>query len=644
MLPVETQTRNSLFLAIIVAVLAAIAAVVLAQALANPLIRLNEFAQKVSSGDLTVTAKVEAGDETGTLATTFNNMVSQLRGLVGSLEQRVADRTHDLELAAEVGRQVSERSTDITGLLTRAVDLIRERFNLYYAQIYLVDGGGHNLILRAGTGETGAQLLSRAHHLPIASTSINGRAANEEHSVIVADTKESANFLPNPLLPNTRSEMATPLIAGGQVVGVLDMQSEQPGSLNEGNLLAFEAMAGQLAIAIQNAALLTETEQARSDVEAQVHRLTESGWQGFMDGIERGEKLGFAFDSTGVARLAGENISEAPADAFNTPIMVTGTKIGRIQLTDEFDRTWTASESDVIQATADQLAQHIENLRLLAQMQRYQAQAEEVARRLTGEGWNALQDRGDVAPGYVYDLNEVKLLGKNHKSASDGFMKQPLRVHNQNIGELAVEGDEDSEAATEIISAVAEQLSGHIENLRLADINEKRAYELATVATVSTTASTVLDPDQLLQSVVDLTKERFGLYHAHIYLADDTWKTLLLAAGAGEVGREMVAEEHSIALDAEKSLVARAARERHEIIVNDVHGEAGFLPNPLLPSTHSEMAVPMIVGDKVLGVFDVQSDKRSGFSQEDASIYTTLASQVAVALQNARLYVAHPPR
>ena len=89
----------------------------------------------------------------------------------------------------------------------------------------------------------------------------------------------------------------------------------------------------------------------------------------------------------------------------------------------------------------------------------------------------------------------------------------------------------------------------------------------------------------------------------------------------------------------EKSLVARALRERNSIIVNDVRSEAGFLPNPMLPETRAEMAVPMIVGDKVIGVFDVQSDTAGHFTDEDANIYTTLASQVAVALQNARLYV-----
>ena len=171
------------------------------------------------------------------------------------------------------------------------------------------------------------------------------------------------------------------------------------------------------------------------------------------------------------------------------------------------------------------------------------------------------------------------------------------------------------------------------------EILAQRANQLETVATLSSTASTVLDPDKLLQAVVDLTKERFGFIMHISILPTKSWQTLLLASGAGEIGRKLVAEKHAIAIDAEKSLVARAARERKSIIANDVRSQPDFLPNPLLPETRAEMAVPMIVGDKVLGVFDVQSDRVDGFTKEDADIYTTLASQVAVALQNARLYV-----
>jgi GAF domain-containing protein len=100
----------------------------------------------------------------------------------------------------------------------------------------------------------------------------------------------------------------------------------------------------------------------------------------------------------------------------------------------------------------------------------------------------------------------------------------------------------------------------------------------------------------------------------------------------------MVAERRAIPLDSEKSLVARAARTGEGVVVNDVQADPDFLPNPLLPETRSEMAVPMLVSGKVIGVLDVQSELVNRFTDTDVSIQTTLASQVAVALQNARSF------
>jgi putative methionine-R-sulfoxide reductase with GAF domain len=170
-----------------------------------------------------------------------------------------------------------------------------------------------------------------------------------------------------------------------------------------------------------------------------------------------------------------------------------------------------------------------------------------------------------------------------------------------------------------------------------AEVN-RRAADLATVAEVGTATATNLDTNQLLQAVVDLTKERFNLYHSHIYLLDEAGENLVLARGAGEAGRQMKEKGLSIPLNREHSLVARAARERKGVTVNDVTKAADFLPNPLLPGTRSELAVPMIVGGKVIGVFDVQSDVVGRFTESDINIQTTLAAQVSTSIQNARFF------
>lgn len=163
-----------------------------------------------------------------------------------------------------------------------------------------------------------------------------------------------------------------------------------------------------------------------------------------------------------------------------------------------------------------------------------------------------------------------------------------------------------------------------------------RAAQLETVTQLATIVATLADPTTMLQTVVDLTKSNFNFYHAHIYLLNEAGDTLELAAGAGEAGQQMVTQQHAIPLNREQSLVARAARTRQGVIVNDVTESPDFLPNPLLPYTRSELAVPVIAGDAVLGVLDVQSDQPHSFTEEEVRIQTILAAQVAIALQNAR--------
>ena len=199
-----------------------------------------------------------------------------------------------------------------------------------------------------------------------------------------------------------------------------------------------------------------------------------------------------------------------------------------------------------------------------------------------------------------------------------------------------VESSDEIGVLARTLNRMTQQLREFIGSLE--DRVAARTKDLATVAEVATVTSTILDTHKLLQEVVDLTKERFNLYHSHIYLLDEKGENLVLTAGAGEPGRIMAAEKRSIPLSREQSLVARAARERRGVIVNDVTQAPDFLPNPLLPNTRSEMAVPMLVGDALIGVFDIQSDQIGRFTDSDVNIQTTLAAQIAASVQNARSY------
>ncbi|HNB54197.1 MAG TPA: PAS domain-containing protein, partial [Anaerolineales bacterium] len=180
----------------------------------------------------------------------------------------------------------------------------------------------------------------------------------------------------------------------------------------------------------------------------------------------------------------------------------------------------------------------------------------------------------------------------------------------------------------------AEDLKSLAASLEVRVAERTRALEIS--AEVSRRLSHLLDLDQLVLEVVNQVKNTFNYYHTHIYLLDEASQTLKMVGGTGEAGKEMLAQRHAIPIN--RGLVGRAARVRATIRVPDTSKEPGWLPNPLLPDTHSEIAVPIILGETVLGVLDVQQNTVNGLTQEDADLLQSIANQVAVAIQNARSF------
>ncbi len=176
-----------------------------------------------------------------------------------------------------------------------------------------------------------------------------------------------------------------------------------------------------------------------------------------------------------------------------------------------------------------------------------------------------------------------------------------------------------------------QQLSGSLEQ-RVAD----RAKALTTSAEVSRRLAFVTNTRQLAKEVVEQVQSAFHYYHAHIYFVDAESKDLVMAGGTGEAGATMLAREHKIPNG--RGLVGRAASTNTAILVPDVTKEEGWLPNPLLPETRSEAAVPIAIGDQVLGVLDVQQNVVNGLSEDDISLLQSLAGQVAITYQNARTF------
>jgi GAF domain-containing protein len=166
---------------------------------------------------------------------------------------------------------------------------------------------------------------------------------------------------------------------------------------------------------------------------------------------------------------------------------------------------------------------------------------------------------------------------------------------------------------------------------------ERRATLLHAAARVAKGITSILDPDALLQQTVDIICNEFGFYYAGVFLTDETCQWAVLRAGYGAAGAAMVAEGHKLAVGG-NSMIGAATGQREARIALDVGDEAVFFKNPFLPKTRSEMALPLVVGNEVIGALTVQSVEEAAFTQEDISTLQTMADQLAIAIKNSRLH------
>ncbi|HXD09314.1 MAG TPA: GAF domain-containing protein [Anaerolineales bacterium] len=603
---------------------------------------LTRFAVDAQQGKLDQRIDLTGNDEITVLGSAFNEMTSKLRESFATLEQRVADRTRNLELAAEVGRSVSQvHALDV--MLKDAAELIRSQFDLYYVQVYLTDPSQTNLLLLSGTGKVGEQLVGRGHRLQLNTGSINGRAATEKKSVVIADTAASATFRPNPLLPNTRSEMAVPLIVGEKVVGVLDLQSEKANSLTQGLLPAFEALAGQVAIAIQNANLLAEAEQARAEVEAQARRLVRANWADYQDAIHKPEVTGFVFEQNKISAMApDEAIKE---NSLVAAISVTGETLGNLVVEME-GQSSVARTPELVDTIARQVAQHIESLRLLESAERYRAESEQASRRLTREGWkNYMEANTDENLSYLYDLKEVRPYsnGDNHTEEANYIL--PLKVRDETVGKLAVEGlTMDDRDSLELANAVAERLSAHIESLRQADQTQSALAQSEKLFDASRGLTQATDLQELVLAAVttlNIPVVNRALLAVFNYAPDGKMEGMRVAANWWNgTGHEATAIGTYYSSEALKVLSIFTSPT--PIFFNDMYTDkrvdAASLEVVKRLNVRAMVGLPLFVGPRQIGTLILEAEEVHNFSQEDIRLFTALAPQIATLLESRRQF------
>lgn len=643
---INTQLRDISAIIIIIINLVAMGAILLAQIIATPILRLNMTAEQVRKGNLDARVSVKTGDEIGQLATTFNDMTAQLKTTVTRLEQIVSERTRELTLAGTVGRSLSQER-NLERLLRTAVELIRSSFDLYYVQIYLMDTSGRNLILRAGSGSAGAELLRRGHRLPAGTASINGTAVTERRAVIVSDTQESAIFRPNPLLPDTRSEVSVPLLIGTRVMGVLDLQSSQAHAFSEANLAAIQALAGQLAIAVENAILFSEAQEAKAETERQISRLTKLSWQEYLDGIEHKESIGYEWDSGNLNPLnlqALQDIGGNGSALVETPIEILGEPVGTIRLEIDPNQQLPVETRTLVDAIARQVARQVDNLRLIEQADRYRLQSELAARQLTREGWREfLREQESIESRFVYRDGEVKPEREFTIYSDQHLIREPVQVRGVTIGEMIVaREDEISENDRNIIRMMAERLGIQLDSLRLTIQTHAALETTVSLNEITATANRSLDIHEVLQEIIHKVRSMMKIDAGLISLFEMKTRRLVLDAyenlpegmvnhlrekGFSNTPCELV---HRL----ERTLKALDLSNLPEDLMEWKH----ILERPIAMGFHAYLGIPLESKGRVLGTMCLFHKSPVSMTEGQISLLQAIGQQVGVAIENSQLF------
>jgi GAF domain-containing protein len=231
----------------------------------------------------------------------------------------------------------------------------------------------------------------------------------------------------------------------------------------------------------------------------------------------------------------------------------------------------------------------------------------------------------------------AKIAGKPAMS----WLGVPLLARGEAIGAIIIQDLEHEHSFNEndlhFMVSVANQVSGAIHNVRLIDESKQAAIQFETAAEISRDISSSLDLDELLEKAVDLIRSRFDFYHAAIFLKDLPGEFVVIREATGEAGVQMKRSGHKLGIGS-KSVVGFVAGQGEPLIVNDTTRDATYYANPLLPETRAEAALPLKVGDRIVGVLDVQSKKAYAFAEENLRTLQILADQLAIAVVNTELF------
>ncbi len=402
------------------------------------------------------------------------------------------------------------------------------------------------------------------------------------------------------------STIFAPLVIAGQWVGYVNAIYQQPTRFPKEEVRRLAALTNQAAVAVQNLRGLETTRQQAQDATL-LFRATQNLVQ--------------AQSEQSIFEAALETCQE-----FNAPDATAIQRFKRVGSESFLEQAYHRARPDV-PAPEDGTLFPTDLYPYTQQLQ--------AGERVTSD---------DVANDPQFTPEERSLLLEFSVAAMNAV---PLRTRDGIPGQLLVTYQQPhlfTEREILFYESIVVQASIALDNYNLLQETQRRARQLQTAAEVSRAASSILDVNELIQEIVNLVQERFNLYYAGLFLVDgegewtrEPGRWAVLRAGTGVAGLQMKARGHKLEVGG-ASMIGQCVAHGQARVSLDVLQETGRFQNPLLPDTRSELALPLIARGEVIGAMTIQSEFTHAFSQEDIAILQTMADQVAIAIQNARLF------
>lgn len=497
-------------------------------------------------------------------------------------------RAAQLATAAQVARSAAS-ILDLQWLLPETAELIREQFNFYYVGIFLLDEKGRWAVLRAGTGEAGRKMLEMGHKLEVGGLSMIGWCTAYGKPRIALDVGQEAVRFDNPLLPETRSEMALPLMSRERVIGAMTVQSDRPAAFSPEDITVLQTVADQLATAIENANLYQET----------LHRQAQA-W------VLREVMLAAA------STLDFDQILRRTIQTLRSALKV------------EFLAVILPDESG-------------EFLRIHPSQMGYDFSVEEVRLPLDGSVCGLVFQSGKAM--LIRDVREIPFYYPGHPDVRSELCV-PLRLGDEVIGVLNVESRRINAFREEdlvFFTAIAGELAIALENARLYQQEQRRREEAESLYRAVQAMTTTLDLQEVLERILTELQNVVPYDSASVQLLREGKLEIIAGRGFPHPGEILGT---TIDLMTHGNPNVQVVRTRAPVIFEDapaVYSEFRWEPQ-VRAGIRAWMGIPLLYGDRVIGMLTLDKKEPGFYTREHARVALAFAGQATIAIENARLY------